>query len=295
MRPGSSGAVADGSLEVIVLGAAPSAPQPDGQGSGLLVRSRGTSLLLDIGVGVVPQLGRIMDPYALSAILVTHFHADHYLDLVSYRYGLPWIGVTGERVPVLLPPGGRQQLEGLAAAICEGADFFSRALDLCEYDPAASVEVGDLAVSFVPSQHYVDAWGVVVAGPGGHPRVVVSSDTGPNPALVEASRDADLLVAEATLEHAAEDVQPRGHLTADEAVAIGREAGARRVLLTHLPTARRPALRAAYTGIRPRVTVARPGLRITLTARSPHPAASAGRAVRPALPDDGGAASGERP
>jgi ribonuclease BN (tRNA processing enzyme) len=266
MSPRSSAGVALGGLEVIVLGAAPSAPQPDGQGSGLLVRSSRASLLVDIGVGVVPQLARVADPYELSAIVVTHLHADHYLDLVSYRYGLPWIGVTSRRVPVWLPPGGRRQLEGLATAISESPDFFARALDLREFEPAGSLAIGDLAVSFVPSLHYVPAWGVVVEHPDGRQRVVVSSDTGPNAALEAAARGAQLFVAEATLERADDDVEPRGHLSADEAVGIGRAAGVRRVLLTHLPTARRAALRAAYAGARPRVTVARPGLRIVLNA-----------------------------
>jgi ribonuclease BN (tRNA processing enzyme) len=253
-----------GALEIIVLGAAPSAPQADGQGSGLLIRAGGDALLVDIGTGVVPRLLRVMDPYRLSAILVTHLHADHFLDLVSYRYGLPWARVDGPRVPVYLPPGGRARLADLAAAISEGEDFFTRGLDLREYDPEAPVTVGSLEVSFIPTNHYVPAWGVAVAVAGGRPRIVVSSDTGPNPNLVAAARGADLLVMEATLEDADDDVEPRGHLCADEAVETGGQAGVRRVLLTHLPTDRRAALRAEFRGSRPRVSIAQPGMRLVM-------------------------------
>lgn len=253
-----------GALEVTVVGAAPSAPQPDGQGSGLLIRSGSTAVLVDIGPGVVPRLAAVMDPYRLSAIVITHLHADHFLDLVSYRYGLPWLGVTGSRVRVLVPPGGVAQLETLAAAISESADFFTRALDVREYDPADSIDVGDLVVSFVPTRHFVPAWGVSVAGASGAPRIVISSDTGPNPDLVAAAAGAELLVVEATLGGVEEDAEPRGHLTAEEAVATGRDAGVGRVLLSHLPTARRDALRAAYRRARPPVTVARPGLRLVV-------------------------------
>lgn len=262
-----SGAVAEDGLEVLVLGAAPSAPQPDGQGSGLLIRAGDDALLVDCGPGVVPRLARVMDPYRLSAILVTHLHADHFLDLVSFRYGLPWAGVPEPRIPVYLPPGGRARLADLAAAISEGDDFFTRALDLREYRPEAPLAVGSLVLSFIPTRHYVPAWGVSIAPAGGGPRVVVSSDTGPNPDLVEAARGADLLVVEATLERADEDVEPRGHLSSDEAVEMGSQARVGRVLLTHLPTERRAALRAAYRRSKLPVSVARPGLRILLPAQ----------------------------
>lgn len=283
-------AIQGGALEVTVVGAAPSAPQPDGQGSGLLIRSSSTALLVDIGPGVVPRLAAAMDPYRLSAIVVTHLHADHFLDLVSYRYGLPWLGVADGRVPVFVPPGGAAQLETLAAAISEGADFFTRALDVREYDPAAAIRVGDLVVSFVPTRHFVPAWGVSVAGVDGAPRIVISSDTGPNPELVAAADGADLLVVEATLGSAEEDAEPRGHLTAEEAVAMGRDARVRRVLLSHLPTARREALRAAYRRARPPVTVARPGLRllVPVVGTNPERDDAAWRTGGTSRPSDGG-------
>ncbi len=162
-----------------------------------------------------------------------------------------------------------RRLETLACAISEGDDFFTRALDVRECDPSGSIAIGDLLVSFVPTRHFVPASGVSVAGTGGSPRIVVSSDTRPNPEVVEAARGADLLVVEATLARVEDDADPRGHLAAGEALAIGREAGVGRVLPIHLPTARRAALRAAYRNARPPVTVAQPGLRLLVPRRLP--------------------------
>ena len=66
-------------------------------------------------------------------------------------------------------------------------------------------------------------------------RLVISGDTRPCPALVRASRDADLLIHESTF---SDDEQPRAletrHSTAREAAQVAREAGARRLILTHL-------------------------------------------------------------
>lgn len=257
-------------MEVTVVGAAPSAPQRDGQGSGVLVRAGSEALLLDCGVAVVPQLMRVMDPRALSAVVITHFHADHFLDLVSLRYLLPWVGVTGARIPILLPPGGTARLTALADVISEASDFFSRALDIREYDPAAPVRLGPFVLSFVPSRHYVPGWVVVVDLDGG-PRLVYTGDTGPSTVVTEAARGADLLVVEATLADVSEDVAERGHLTADEALEMARDAEVGRVLLTHLPTERRASLRALTAGARPRVQVARPGLRLTISSKAHRP------------------------
>ncbi len=248
-------------LEVIVLGSAPSAPQPDGQGSGLLVRCGAEALLLDCGIGVVPRLQRIMDPRTLTAVVVTHLHADHFLDLVSLRYHLPWVGVAGERIPVFLPPGGIARLEALADVISESPDFFSRALGVREYDPADPLRIGSMTISFVPSRHYIPGWAIDLVVDAG-PRLFYTGDTGPSEILAEAARGADLLIVEATLADVAEDVAERGHLTGDAALEMAQAAGARRVLLTHLPTARRAALRAAADGVPQRVHVARPGLRL---------------------------------
>jgi ribonuclease BN (tRNA processing enzyme) len=63
-----------------------------------------------------------------------------------------------------------------------------------------------------------------------------SSDVAPCPPLVDAARDADLFMCESAIFDASQDKQDpaqRGHMMAGEAGRIAREAGARRLLLTH--------------------------------------------------------------
>ena len=167
----------------------------------------------------------IRDPRELDAIVIGHMHADHYIDLVSLRYLLPWEGVAGAHVPVLLPPGGKARLDALAVAISERPHFFDDAYSVLEYDPAHRLHVGDLTISFVAGQHYVPAWGCIIQDEAGT-RIAISGDTGPNDSFVEAARGADLLVAEATLKSGEFDDPRRGHLTPEEALDMADRAGA---------------------------------------------------------------------
>jgi ribonuclease BN (tRNA processing enzyme) len=243
---------------VTIVGSGTSAPQPETPASGTLVQTASTAILIDCGPGVIRAMMPIRDPRSLDAIVIGHFHADHYIDIVSLRYLLPWAGFTGHRMPLLLPPGGRARMDELAAAISERVGFFDHAFDVREYDPASEITVGDLELGFVPGRHYVPAWGVRLRDGAGR-RIVVSGDTGPNDDLVEAARGADLFIVEATLLKPDEDDPVRGHLTLDEAIGIGRLAGVGRTVLVHHRSWNHDAIVAAAVAA-PTVTIGQPGL-----------------------------------
>lgn len=247
-------------MRLTVLGCGPAAPQPDTPASGLLVEASSTAILLDCGQGVAARLVRRLDPGRLTAVIIGHMHADHFIDLAGLRYRFPWGERSEARLPVLLPPGGLARFAELAGVVSERDGFFDDAFDVREYDPARADRIGDIDVAYLPGLHYVPAWGVSLTVPGGT-RIVYAGDTGPNPALAEAAAEADLLVCEATLGSADEDDPVRrGHLTLDEAIDAGRDARARRLLITHYPSARRGAMGARLADLGGAVQLARPDL-----------------------------------
>lgn len=244
-------------LRLTVLGYSAAAPHNGSANAGYLVQWGETNLLLDVGQGVIRNLQRILDPRDLTAVVVGHMHADHYLDLVALRYLYPWGGeAAGHLLPVHLPPSGRARLDSLAHAVNERVGFFDAAFDAAEYDPTVELTVGDLRIRLVEGRHYVPAWGVVVEAPDGT-RLAYTGDTGPSSSVEDAVRGADLLLVESSIRTPREDDAQRGHLTADEAIAMARAADARSAVLVHYPPERRGELErlcdTAGTWVRPAI------------------------------------------
>jgi ribonuclease BN (tRNA processing enzyme) len=219
-------------VRITVLGKSPSWPDAGGACSGYLVQVGGFSLLLDCGTGVFAKLRGVIDYLTLDAVLITHLHSDHFFDLVPFSYAL---GLSPRRhdgpPPALhVPPSGRSVLRGMVGA-WSAEDLVERAFDLQEYDPRGHLALGPLRVRFCEVPHYTTAYAVELRD--GEARLTFSADCGPNPRLIELARDTDLLLVEATLSSPETDEGPRGHMTAREAGEHGRQAGARRLVITH--------------------------------------------------------------
>src|ERR1700687_112886 len=101
-------------LTLTILGASPAAPNPGGACSGYLVRQGDTAVLLDCGSGVAGRVPLHVPVNRLSGVAISHLHPDHYFDLVQLYYilkfGEPRPPVLSPRLPLFLPPGGREVL-----------------------------------------------------------------------------------------------------------------------------------------------------------------------------------------
>jgi ribonuclease BN (tRNA processing enzyme) len=220
-------------MRLTVLGKSPSWQDAGGACSGYLVEDAGTRVLLDCGPGVFGRIREVVDYRAVDAVVLSHLHADHVLDVIPYGSGLRFgpAGPDGRARPALhVPPGGLARLGALAEAASMGAEHLALAFATSEYDPAAPLAVGGLELRFRAVPHFVPTWAIDVRGEEG--RLTYGADCGPNDALCELARDTDLLLIEATLPRP-EREGDRGHLTPQEAGEHGARAGARRLVLTH--------------------------------------------------------------
>jgi ribonuclease BN (tRNA processing enzyme) len=245
-------------VRITVLGKSPSWPDAGGACSGYLVEEGDACVLLDCGSGVMGQLRKVRDYVDIDAIVISHMHADHILDLLPFACALSY----GPRrhastPPLLLPPGGSEALQALARAGSQDRAL-DGAFEIREYDIEAGDAVGALALRFQPVPHFIPANAIEFSAGG--KRFVFGADHGPSPELAAFARDADVLMLEATLSEP-EPPDRRGHLTAAEAGEHAARAGARRLLLTHIsdeldPDAAVQAASGAYAGP---VEVARAG------------------------------------
>jgi ribonuclease BN (tRNA processing enzyme) len=221
-------------VRVTVIGCSGSFPGPTSPASCYLVEAehegRTWRVLLDLGSGALGVLQRFRDPLDIDAVLLSHLHPDHYFD-ISGLYVIWKYHPAGRRppIPVWGPKGvGRQSARayGLRTEVGMSAEF-----GFHEY-AASPIELGPFRVRTTRVAHPVSAYALRVECDG---RVLVySGDTGPCQELVDIASGADLLLAEAAFLEG-EDNPAALHLTGRQAGAAATAAGARRLVLTHIP------------------------------------------------------------
>jgi ribonuclease BN (tRNA processing enzyme) len=241
-------------MKLTVLGRSPAAPNPGEACAGYLVEGGGGRVLVDIGPGIVAQLLRLHHPDELDAVVISHMHADHMLDLVTLRYVYPWRARPREqRLRVVAPPGSADQLLDLARGV-GNARHFEDSFRLSEHDGSSTFSYSGLSLTPVQTLHYIPCWGFRMEADGR--RLSYTADTAPCGGLADLADGTDLLLSEATLRSLDEDAEPpepRGHLLPAEAGAAARDGRAGRLLLTHLPienggSAAREAAASAFGG-----------------------------------------------
>jgi ribonuclease BN (tRNA processing enzyme) len=254
-------------LALTVLGGSPAWPNPRQAASGYLVEGEGLSLLLDCGWGVSPEL-RATDATPLTDVVISHFHPDHWFDLVplhyAYRYG-DWRGRPRPRLH--LPPGGRRSLDVCSSAWGGSVESFDLAFDVSEYDPEVELRIHDgTTLRFAPSLHYTPSFSVDVRAADGA-RIAYSGDTAPTERLIRFAEEAPLFVCEASLLEASGDSDERGHMDALEAGEAAAKARVGRLLLTHVPVenGRERVVERARSRYSGPIDVAVPGLRLEVT------------------------------
>jgi ribonuclease BN (tRNA processing enzyme) len=214
-------------MRITVLGKSPSWQDAGGACSGYLAESDGARLLLDCGNGVFGKLRAAVDYASIDAVVLSHLHADHFLDLVPFAYALTYSPRRGRRRPALHAPPGAGAIFRRVTGAWGSEDLIEQAFDLREYDGDEELAVGPMTVRFHEVAHFVQTFAVELRSGAG--RFVFGADTGPSEGLVAFATGADVLMAEATL------VDPdSGHLTATQAGEHAARAGVGRLVLTHI-------------------------------------------------------------
>ena len=200
------------SLKITVLGKSPSWQDAGGACSGYLIETDQTRVLLDCGNGVFGKLRERVDYTEVDAVVISHLHADHFLDLVpllvradlrprssSRSRCRVWDGTDNPARPRLIAPPGAVETFRRVVGAWGNDDLIESAFRIEGYLQGDRVEVEDVWASFHPVPHFVETFAVRIGSDGGGGEIAYSADTRPGNEIVEVARDADLLIIEGTL------------------------------------------------------------------------------------------------
>jgi ribonuclease BN (tRNA processing enzyme) len=194
---------------------------------------------------VFAKLRERIDYVDVDAVVISHLHADHFLDLVPYSYALTyaprqqpvpvdrWPGTDNPARPDLYAPPGARDVFRRVVGAWGNEDLIENAFHLHEYDPAQELQIGPLRVRFQSVPHFTETFAMRLSSQNGSGQIVYGADCSPTEALTGFASAADLMLVEATLPRP-ERTGERGHLTPAEAGEQARAAGAKRLLLVHI-------------------------------------------------------------
>lgn len=252
---------------VTVIGCSGSMPGPASPASCYLVSAeadgRTWTIALDLGNGSTGPMCTVIDPIDLDAVVLSHLHPDHCLDVCSLYVALNYTpGRRREtRMPLYAPAGAPDRL-ARAYGVEEPHSLESR-YEFATLTAGESFTVGPFTITPIPVFHPVEAYGLRVEADGAV--LAYTGDTDICPELTELCADADLVLADC----AYVDGRDEGagvHMSGSKAARVALEAGAKRLMLTHIPAWNDPEVcRAQAAAIWPgEVEIARPLARYEL-------------------------------
>jgi ribonuclease BN (tRNA processing enzyme) len=246
-------------VRLTVLGGDGGWPRAGSACNGYLVQAEGYVLLVDPGYATAPRLFSLLPPWDVDAVLVTHGHPDHCVDLSALLRARAFADREVPALPVYAPAGA---LEGVLALDRPGV--LDEAVTVTDLEDGARLELGPLTVEAIALPHTWPNLGYRVSWMG--QSLAYTGDTGPSDRVVDLARDATVLLAEAShAERVPADMAGLLSSARDAGLAAAR-ADVGRLLLTHLlpdtdPEAAVRCAREAFPGV---VDVARPGLVVEL-------------------------------
>ena len=200
--------------------------------SSYIVANEGKNYLLDTGPGCVSFLQNYIGFRDIDGILLSHLHADHVSDIYTLRYAI----YTAQRdgfmegpVPIYMPKSPKKTYKFIREVV-------KKELLISEIIESLNLSLGGMAVSFKKAEHPIDTYSIKFTQSFNKTdkTLVYTADTGYHEGLVSFSRDADVIIADATLQNADMELEKLGHMTAQNAGRLARNSSVKKLVLTHI-------------------------------------------------------------
>jgi ribonuclease BN (tRNA processing enzyme) len=206
-------APAGSKTQVVLLGTGNPGPTPERSGPATAIVVNGTAYLVDFGPGVVRRASAAflekgiqgLEPTKLRVVFATHLHSDHtvgYADLIF----TPW--TVGRRVP--LEVYGPRGIAAMTTHLLEAyrVDIETRTnpegnqrtfpqghqVNAHEISPGVVYKDSNVTVTAFATKHAMESYGYRFDTPDRS--IVISGDTNPTQATIDACRGCDVLIHE---------------------------------------------------------------------------------------------------
>jgi ribonuclease BN (tRNA processing enzyme) len=216
-------------MRLTMVGCSGSFPGPDNPASCYLLEADGFRMVVDMGNGSLGALQKYAPLLGIDAVLLSHLHADHCVDLYSYSIARNFAPAGPQPpIPVYGPSGTCERIGGIHGLGGDGGLMKCFTFETLEPGRRA---IGPFDVQFAHMNHPVETFGFRFSQ-GGR-TLVYTGDTGETEAVTGLATGADVFVSEAAfLEQP--NLPPNLHLTARQAARYAAKAGVGRLILTHL-------------------------------------------------------------
>jgi ribonuclease BN (tRNA processing enzyme) len=216
-------------MELIVLGSWGTWPPSGGATAGYLLRHDGFNVWLDAGTGTFANLQDQISVADMGAVVITHGHADHFVDMLPCFYARHYGDLGAPGLPFYSPKGFVDLASLLVSE--DGRDVMRKAYSFTTLHAGDEMDIGPFRFTAFKMTHVgVEALGYRIEADGAV--LAYTGDTGPAPEVIDLARGADLLLAEATYQDSM-NLAPF-HMSARQAGEHATRAGAGRLVLTHL-------------------------------------------------------------
>ena len=216
-------------MELTILGSSGTWPGPGRATCGYLVSHEGAHLYLDAGSGTFARLQEHIAPRDISAVIVSHGHPDHFVDIIMCFYARRYGGLGEPGLPLYSPGGFVDEVSMLLSE--DRVQVMQTEFDFRTMKDGSTADVGPFRIRAFEMVHIgTNALGFRIDV--GDVTLAYTGDAGPSENVIELAHGADLFLCEATYQDAS-TLYPF-HMSARQAGEHATAAGVKKLLLTHI-------------------------------------------------------------
>ena len=215
-------------MKLIILGTSAAYAGKNEGCPSYLISSGGKNYLIDAGPGSVSYVQNYLQIHEISAVFLSHLHADHVSDIYTLRYAVYIAqdeGIMSGDIPLYMPITPRKTFKFIKNTI-------EKEFKITQITERLRLDLDGLKVSFLKTEHAIMAFAIRFEVDG--KRIVYTSDTRYFNDLVSFCNRADILLSEATFQNSEKELEYLGHMTAERAGELAAKAGAQLLLLSHI-------------------------------------------------------------